>query len=357
MGLLHRMELLISRAVLACLLAAFLWCGAGADGNATPRALWEKKVCPAPATAPVISGDTVWVAGTDRKLRSIDAETGKRHWKKGLPGFPTTPVAPSADLLVLGIGTGDRGVCAVDRHSGKVRWFEKTLAVPIDLIVSGRQFFSVSAGGELSARNLTDGSVVWTRPLGIPAAGFELNGNDLYVLGKRDSLWCFETSAGERRWAVPVVGSHSAGPLVAPAGLLRLRYDGQLTLHDPKTGVARRRATLAGPQINRPVIIGNHLFAAATGGEVECWELGGMTRTWLVLSHETTAAGAAVWSEWVVVPTAKGRVFGMTGSRGARAWTLTFRDPITRPPGIDGDRLALIDDRGRMVVYRWERPS
>jgi outer membrane protein assembly factor BamB len=97
---------------------------APADGGATPRLLWERRITNAPASGLALSGDTLWVTGVDRKISSLDLATGERHWRRSLPVSASGPPLAAGDLLLVPLGGPEPALLALTRGEGKARWLQ-----------------------------------------------------------------------------------------------------------------------------------------------------------------------------------------------------------------------------------------
>lgn len=318
----------------------------------TPRALWEDRVVSAPAIAPTISGDTLWVTGTDRKIRSHDARTGKRHWKRTLPSYAAIPVLVTDDYVLAALGAPRPSIAVLKRSDGREKWTARTRHQPVGIERVDNLFLFATLGGEIGARSLDDGTVIWSRQLERSVAGIETVGQRLYVLARRDSLWCIDSEDGRRNWAVAIDGTHAVPPLALENTIARLSYAGDLVLHDLATGQIRARTKLTAPQVSGPQPADGMIATVAAGGEIEVVNADSLNSIMTDYRVETVSAGVRVWGDWWVVSTLKGRVYALTRSRGVNAWSLTFDDPISLAPAGNGKLLAVIDDRGVMVVYQ-----
>ena len=323
----------------------------------TPRALWDDRVVGAPIVGPTLSGDTLWIAGAKRKIQSRDARTGKQHWKRTLPTHPVLPVVPAGEHLLVGLGVPKPAIILLDRRNGKEEWKIRLDTRPVAILWAGNVFLFATSGGSVGAYGLGEASVVWDRDLDTAIAGCAVQGESFYVLGRTDSLWCFDAGNGHRQWSVAVEGIHSIGPVVADSALMRVTYEGSLVEHDPRTGRLRETRSVVAPQVSPPAFSEGLIATVAVGGEIEVFDLESGGNRSLFESGETVAAGCQAWGAWWIVPTLKGRVLALTRSRGVIEWNLTFRDPISLPPAVGKDHLALIDDCGRMVVYELRGPS
>ncbi|MBD3162326.1 MAG: PQQ-binding-like beta-propeller repeat protein [Candidatus Eisenbacteria bacterium] len=350
------MELLMPprRRCLAWFVAAVLVGAVASSGGAqVPRALWEDRLVKAPAVAPVISGDTLWVVGTDRKIQSHDARTGDRHWRRTLSAHVALPVSPGPDDLLLALGIPEPAIVRLDRSDGREIWSERMPRTPVG-IARGESLVFVAAGDRVEAHRLEDGSPRWVRDLRVPLTGLAVAGSSLVVLGRHDSLWCLESAGGGNLWVEPVEGTHPSPPVRADTLILRLTYEGRLVRHDLETGILVDRTRVARLQIRPPAVAMGQIATAAVGGAVEIFDFPSLQRQWIDRRQDTIAAGASAWAGWWIVPTLTGRVFAITRDRGVTAWSLTFQEPLSLPPATTPDLLGLINDRGRIVVYTLE---
>ncbi len=129
------------------------------------------------ASAPVADGRTLFVPGSDGKLRSIDAVNGAVlwEWDSDTSGALTEPQFTASGLLVA---SSDGGMWLVDRESGETRWtYDDGFlinGISVAPVVDGRQVvFITNAGNILSLVVPADPQVVdelteppWTAPFG-----------------------------------------------------------------------------------------------------------------------------------------------------------------------------------------------
>lgn len=321
------------------------------------RAVWEKRIVHSPAIAPILAGDTLWVVGTERRIHSIEAATGKRHWRRNLPGPAVTGIVASPGLLFVGLGSPTRMILALDRHDGKQRWKDRVEGIPAAVLVSGRSVVVTTTDGVVRSYAAQDGSRGWVRKLGAPVAGAAGGeGGRIFVLGRGDSLWCIGTSDGATAWAVPLPGIHSTGPVVVDSLVLSASYDGEVVARRASDGAETARARATSPQIARLSASEGSIAMVASGGEIETFLLPGLERGWERRTAETVSCGATAWGEWWVVPALDGRVLALTRARGIDAWDLKLRASVFLPPAASRDYLALVDERGRVMTYRLDQP-
>jgi hypothetical protein len=324
-----------------------------AESERPSRPLWEKRIVHAPAVAPVLSGDTLWVVGSEKRIHSISAIDGKRHWRKNLPGPAVLPVAPDGDLLYLGLGWPVRMLEVLDRKSGHERWTARLDGIPVGLASQNGKVIVVTSDGAIQVFARTDGSPLWHRRLGRQVAGVVLAEGRLCVLAREDSLWCFNPGDGALRWAVLTWGKYTAAPIAPDSLLVTAAYDGEIVVRRIDDGVEIARAVTPSPRIAPPVAIAGAIVLVATGGEIESLRLPSLERDWLRETGETVSCPVLAWGEWWIVPALSGRLLALTRVKGIDAWDLKLPSSVFLPPAASKEYLAIVDERGRALVYRF----
>ncbi len=324
-------------------------------GAQTPRVLWERRVVRAPAVGLSVSGDTLWVVGTDRKLHSLDANDGDRHWRKTLVAPAVLSPVPAGSLLLVAVSSRVSGVVALERDTGKVRWAKRTTSQPVALLRADSTVLSLGTDGQAVAFRLGDGEQRWERDLEAKLAGGVACSRGAIALGRTDSLWCLDPADGHDVWSLPIDGFSVGDPaLAADSSLIRALYAGGIVEHRLDDGREVRRRATRGPQERGPAILDGTLGLVATGGEVEILDARTWERLWGLETKETAFAGLVGWEDLWTFPSVSGRLLAWTRDRGSLVWTLQFRSALLFPPAQAGRYYAVVDDRGRVVVYTME---
>jgi outer membrane protein assembly factor BamB len=336
------------RPVVALALAILFSAPAAAD---TPRVLWEGRPVRAPAAPPALSGDTLWVSGSERRLVSMNARTGKRQWRRNLPGNVCVGPLPVRDRLIVGLDDVEPSLLALDRQRGRALWNRRLSAAPIAIFVRDDLAIVAGSDGHVEAFRLADGLSRWTRETGRRLAGAALADSSLCLIARRDSLWLFDPASGRPRAARAIPGLRSAAPVAAGARFLCPRYDGTVLSINAVTGMVADSAAGPAPQIASGSVHEDRWVTVAAGGEVTCYRLPGLAQEWNRTTGETVSTGALAWNDTWIVLTEKGRVLGLAKDRGQTAWSLQFPNPISTPAACSERLLAIVDNRGRVVVH------
>jgi len=125
--------------------------------------------------APTIDGETCYVAGMDRRLYAMEADTGKHLWSfdGAVAGYRTNPLVVEGRVI---LGNRDRLLYAVGAHGtpsqAKPLWKSKTDGPVLNSAAykDGAVFFA-SNDCHAYAVKVSDGTLVWKSPK-LPTHGF-----------------------------------------------------------------------------------------------------------------------------------------------------------------------------------------
>ncbi|WP_121629759.1 PQQ-dependent methanol/ethanol family dehydrogenase [Tropicibacter alexandrii] len=158
-------------------------------------------------TQPLIYDGIMYITGSYSRLYAIDVKTGDEVWQYDarLP----EGILPCCDVINRGaaihgdkviFGTLDARLVALDRKTGDVIWRDKIAdykagysytAAPLivgDLVITGNSGGEFGIVGEVQARNVDSGELVWTRPV-IEGHMGTLNGEESTMTGTLNATW------------------------------------------------------------------------------------------------------------------------------------------------------------------------
>lgn len=342
--------------VVTPLLAVAIASTCRADG--APQRLWEHHLVRSPAVAPLLGGDTLFLAGTDRKILCLDARSGHRRWRRTTSGQIGFGIVRADSCLLFGIATPTPAIVAVECRSGRQRWAKRLGSAVVGIVRSGRTVAVLEYGGSAHGFDLRDGTEKWERKLKGPMAGMAIDGTSLRILARKDSLWSLDLADGKRVWAVQVTGTHPSPPVAAGGRILRLTYEGDLVSHDGSTGAEAARARAPQPQTSPPGLVGGgRCVVVATGGEARGFDLPDLGVTWSQPTGETIGTDAiAAGNAWILACEST-RVLGLRMQDGTIAWTLKLSGSVSVRPAADKDLIVFADERGHVAVYTLEGGS
>ncbi|MEX2421926.1 MAG: PQQ-binding-like beta-propeller repeat protein [Actinomycetota bacterium] len=196
------------------------------------------------------------------------------------------------------------------------------------LTIEGEVAYVGDQDGNVFAFALADGSMVWPEPAEVPGrvdTPVAVDGDVVYAVIRdldevRVSIVALDASSGERRWAVGIQTSSTAGsaPSVGAAGVI--------------VGSADRVVRELG---------------AADGEQV--WSS-------LVLSLFSPSTSPAVAEDAVFVADVSGGLYRLEAADGERRWSYQFNEVVIRSaPVVSGSSVLLGLDDGRLVAVDVER--
>lgn len=293
------------------------------------------------ASAPVVSGGTLYVVDTTATVHAFDAASGARRWttRVGDAGNASARarfgggVSAEAGTVYATSGLGD--VAAIDGATGAVRWTVRPSG-PLRgaPTVAFGNVFVMSQDNQIFALRASDGNIEWQE------SGSIAPGSVFGVAAP---------AAGQGT----IIAGYSSGELNA------YRYENGRPLWNDalaRTSIAATVSTLADIDAD-PVIDRGRVFAIGQGGRMAAYELISGQRVWEL--NLTGISTPWVAGEWVFVMADDGRLFCITRATGRIRWIgqlPRWRDEEDRKgpirwtgPVLAGGRLLLVSSDGRMA--------
>ncbi len=272
---------------------------------------WAHTTSVPPLGAPVVQGDTVFVAVGNRMF-ALDRETGNQKWRyplvEGLPGYFRAGLVLVDGML---IGAADNAlIYAVDAATGQAKWQHPT-AVPVigQPVATGKFVVFQRSDNSLMALTAADGQKAWPGEFKVfdgINGGLGVHGDNLIYMTQAGEMICLSANTQRTLWkkrfsvifndSVPVVfgdnvylnsgtwvaalsaltgnvrwqqnvGEQLAfSPAVSPSGVFVSTVEGDAFLFDTATGRPKWRqpVSLGSTPIVRPSNV-DALFLAPTG--------------------------------------------------------------------------------------------
>ncbi len=268
------------------------------------------------------SGDTVYAAGHDGKVRALDAANGKQRWQVDTDLELSAGPGVGSGLVVVGTSDGD--LVALDAANGKERWKTRVtgeiLAPPL---VEGEQVIVRSVEGRLRSLSASTGKEEWMVEDVVPRLSLRGTatpvavGSDIVVCGfDTGKIMAVTLAKGEILWQTQ---------LTTPHGRTELQR-----LSDVDSAV---------------IVSGKDIYAVGYQGRVAMLALDSGQIWW---SRDMSSyRGLAIDDDQVYVSTSDGDVVAMRRSDGVVAWQqkgLARRS--LSAPAVDGDAVVVGDYDG-----------
>jgi outer membrane protein assembly factor BamB len=148
-----------------------------------PSRLEDTSFGSGPHATPLLVGDRLFTAGTNKQLHAFDAATGELVWSHDLvvdfgappllirprvkAGYGCSPVA-YRDTVICSVGGPGQSVMAFSQRDGEVVWksgdFLISEAPPLLIDLEGQEQLVVLGGGTINGIDPVTGRVLWTHP-------------------------------------------------------------------------------------------------------------------------------------------------------------------------------------------------
>ncbi|MFC6084856.1 outer membrane protein assembly factor BamB family protein [Sphaerisporangium aureirubrum] len=273
-----------------------------------------------------------------------------RLWRREVVGRPTAPVLSGQTLYV---GTGDGFIYAFEAATGERVWYRAVCAAVTPPVVHGDRLYIGDADGRLSALAAEDGVRQWYRFLG-PAtprrqrritASPVVHGDRVFVGCEERGLYCYGVD-GERLWTYGIAGVDGCPPVAVRDLVFAGSQSGRVTAVTAATGERRMKRRLPAP-IAAPLAVTAHIvFAAAEDGVVYAVDRAGDNPVlWSRPVGVPRGTGPVFDRGRVYVGTADGRLLGLDAESGAERVSLPVGGPVTATPVVrDGTAYVVAGD-------------
>src|SRR5690554_5783700 len=319
--------------------------------------------------APLNTGDIVYAASADGELVAVDAETGKRKWKRQLDDRIFAGVG--GDLERLYLVTREADLVALSREDGQELWRS---ALPTEALAApqsnGALVVTQTTDGRVLAFDATKGEKRWQYDgvvpvLSLRAAAAPLVGGDVVIAsfanGKMlalsaDSgqpLWQYEVGQPQGRTELERLVDIAGQPLVLETAVLVVGYQGKLALVDIRTGheIWSRKAS----SLYAPMVGDGDIYLASANGDVvalrgsdrkELWTQSGLA--WRQITQPM------VYGDYLVVGDYEGYLHILSRNDGKFVGQEEFDGEGIRVPAqrLSNGNLLIFGNSGKMVIYR-----
>lgn len=241
---------------------------------------------------PTVAAGRVYAMGANDVAYAIDGARGKLSWSlAGAQSIgPVTMggsspavsgnnvVLPFSSGRTLGATAGGQGRWNSDVNQARLSDVRALMGgFPGAPVISGGQAYVSNAGGQTAALRTTNGSEVWTLPVGATSTGAVIGGS-LFMVSDTSQLLRIEAGSGRVIWAVQLPEFNKPekrrgfiahyGPVVAGGQVVVAGTDGQLRFFDPVSGSARYTVALPGGAASAPVVAAGVLYVQNQKGKL-----------------------------------------------------------------------------------------
>jgi outer membrane protein assembly factor BamB len=253
------------------------------------KELWRKSVSSEVMAIAPVELDVVVVRTNDGKLYGLSKDSGTLLWQAGRKTPALSLRGMSVPLVTRGaaiVGFDNGKLTAITLKQGSVAW-ESSVSIPrgrseLDRMVDIDGLFEEKDGivyvatyqGRLSAINLQNGSVIWSRMMS-SFTGLKLDGGNLYLTDEFSNVWAIDGRSGATLWKQPALRMRMiTAPAVIDRYVVVADYQGYLHWMDKYEGffVARVQSDDEGV-LTAPLVINDRVVMLGKSGELTSWKV------------------------------------------------------------------------------------
>lgn len=318
--------------------------------------------------APVLSGDTLYVAAADGTVRALAAGDGRARWEVDVDATVTGATGVGDGLVLVGTLKGD--VIALDAASGARRWVSKVSSM-VQSAPAARDGVVVvqSIDGKLTGLSAADGKRLWVSVRDEPALSLHGTGAPViagdfalagFASGKivavalRDGklLWEHTVAPPRGRNEIERLVDVDASLLLSGSTLFAVAYQGRLVAIDMRSGRptwTRDVSSHASMDADR-----SGVYVSDAGGDVQSFDAAGGSSLWRQDKlHGRNLSGPAVQGDALVVGDFEGYLHWLAREDGRFLARYRLDSTPVRTRGVSGgDTLFVVSSSGRLAALQ-----
>ena len=247
------------------------------------KRLWQKHL-PIQVSAGIgIGGGQLYVASSDGDVLALSAKDGKLIWRALVSSEVLAPPVHTTDSLL--VHTTDGKLFALDSSSGRVRWnYDRSVPV-LSLrgtstpVVDQGTVFETFGSGKLAIMQLSDGKILFERPLGFASgrsdlermndadAGPLLDQDKFYTATYQGSILALNLRNGAELWSRKISVYQ---PMQFDEHMLYVvDSDDTVWALNKRSGVpVWKQDGLSARQLSAPVLVGDYLISGDYQGNL-----------------------------------------------------------------------------------------
>ncbi len=334
-------------------------------------------------TAPVASGETIYVLDAAQTVRAFSVSNGSPIWEEKLKSGNRRDrigvgggLALSGDRLFVSSAFGR--VFALDADTGSQIWV-RDMEAPMTgapTVKDGRVFVT-SNNNEVFALNYDTGVPIWSdqaiaetaRVLGSPSPAavedivvvpYSSGEIIAYLASNGRRLWTDALSMPGRFTPISSINDIAARPLLAGGLVIAANQSGVTVAIDGRSGNRVWAQAIGSTQA--PALAGEYLFVMGTDGTLAALNAGNGQVYWVRAldgfrkmkkqKGRISYAGPIIASGRIVVISSRGDLLALDPQTGEEVASLKLGDAVYLEPIAVGDRLFVLTDGARLIAIR-----
>ncbi|HXO29901.1 MAG TPA: PQQ-binding-like beta-propeller repeat protein [Thermoanaerobaculia bacterium] len=323
-------------------------------------------------STPAVAGNLVFVGSCGGTFYALERESGKVRWfydtrVDGPPAQFHGDALITEELVVVGTDVEPQGcVYAFSRQTGDVHWKEPLAGGAMsDVVRHGNEVLVVSMRGDVVSLDLATGRRNWTfdkaprtpageRPPGSPA----LSGDRLFFAARTGEIYALDVASGRLIWKRDLGTDLNTSMTLSGDALYIGGTKGHIYRLSSATGAVQATAEVDGAAYGTIVATGECILTQSTPDTMACLDPALRGVRWRQRApREWSAFKPLVWHGVVLTGSPEGEIAGFRLTDGAEVLRLHV-DGVVRGLGLSDDRNLLVGTlRGMLYAVPLPDPA
>ncbi|AQL42170.1 hypothetical protein BV210_05345 [Halorientalis sp. IM1011] len=220
---------------------------------------WSQEISGEWADAPLVVGESVYVATDEGRCYAHDLLSGEQRWVHDLSPETIFSLAASEERIYIGWGGGITAI----KPDNTVSWDQSLGEYVLDLLVSDG---TVYARGQerLFARDVETGDEVWTTTVPDGLSNLAVADGSVFMKD-REQFKAYDAETGDRQWAVEHAGALGDAGVSIADGTAYFMADGNIEARSTEDGSLEWRWSDGTAEETVPTVADGVVYAQSLG--------------------------------------------------------------------------------------------
>jgi outer membrane protein assembly factor BamB len=318
----------------------------------SPQQVWTAKAGRRFTGRVVLSGDTFYGAGVDRKIYAVNLESGAVRWSFRLSGIIGGGLVVSGDTVYAATSRPQGHVYALDRKLGKQLWRTGTGPIQAPLSIYRGVLIAPTQVGDLLGLDPGTGAIKWRSRLGVTRVAATPADSASLLVATVDSLFLIEASDGRVLRRVKSPGTILSSWMRLGNSFVAGTTDSLVISVRPADLGLDWKVKLDAPVLASPAAIGDTVYAATRRGTLFRIVADSAPQATPVVALDwPVTAPVTILDGQILLGGADGEIRALSPA-GREQWRLQIWRPVELGPMPLNDGMLAVGGDGDLHRYR-----
>lgn len=321
--------------------------------NPPLQLLWHNSVnASGGAASPIVSENIVFVPTVTGSIYLFDKSNGKDIGYISVKGSIIGTPAAKDTLLIIATSAPATTLTAVNLNNAKVQWTKEVGAIESSVLIEGNLIYVSTLNAQMYCIGLKDSTTHWKTTFPKPVhSSPTFDGSRIIVGCDNGIIYSVNKSDGKQVWKLATSEAIMAVPIVKNNTLYIGSLDKNFFAINSKTGSLIWKATLDAPIYAAATTDGENIFIGTTGGKLYCLEAKTGKEKW-IFQAKSVINSAPVCTETGVIFCSLDKFIRYIDKRtGKELWSFETEGKITASPVLVNDVLIVMSESGDVYAF------